>query len=456
MVLHEELGINSLGELEYACRENRLTTLKGFGAATQKKILASLEEISNNSGKVRLDEALHIFKGLELRVSKSLKAGETVQAVGELARHCEIVQQLELLVVAKTTSWQKLFSEDELQATDVNGNTAGKIGLWQEQGLALQVYTATLGSALPIRIFHSKEALTESQLQWLNTSPESRGKLEAKPKTFESWSPAWLESIWINENRKPSATAYRSEKTGPVKGIFHCHTTESDGTNTLEEMVEQAQKLGYEYIGIADHSQSAFYAQGLKPDAVRQQRKRIANLQKKMSIRIFHGIESDILVNGSLDYDKDVLKEFDFIVGSIHSRFKMERQEMTERVVNALQQPGLTILGHPSGRLLLARKAYELDWERCLEVAQESGASLEINANPHRLDIDWRLGASIEKRGVSVCINPDAHSTEGIKDTMYGEWMAEKAMIPAAQILNLRNVNDMESYLAERKIRAWR
>lgn len=446
-VLHEELGIQNLGELAYACRENRLSTLKGFGQATQEKILKSLEEMQSFEGKVRLDEALERYEVLEQKIRKHLGPSVRLEPLGELARHCEIVQLLEILVISKKKDWEKAFSKKELSDAST----------WEHGTDSFSVTTITLEkAALPLRVYHSEKDISPATKTLLLAAGEIRGKIEANPKLVQSWPASWLEAEWVHAGRQPAATAYQQKKCGSVKGIFHCHTNQSDGRNTLEEMITEAQALGYEYIGISDHSQSAYYAQGLKPNTVREQRKHIAALQKKFSIRIFHGIESDILIDGALDYEKDVLQEFDFVVGSIHSRFQMAKPEMTARIVRALKHPAITMLGHPSGRLLLARKPFDADWEECFDAAKESGAAIEINANPQRLDLDWRHGKAIETRGLNVCINPDAHSTQGLQDTKFGEWMAEKAMIPEALILNLRSVSQMEAFLSQRKKQAWR
>jgi DNA polymerase (family 10) len=268
---------------------------------------------------------------------------------------------------------------------------------------------------------------------------------------LEQWPLSCLEMQWIKDKRKPSVHLYRRQKHGKVQGIFHCHTDQSDGSDSLEVMVRAAQELGYSYIGISDHSQSAFYAQGLKVDKIMDQAKVIQKLQKKTKIRIFHGIESDILADGSLDYPEDVLAEFDFIVGSIHSRFQMKKNEMTERILRALRHPRLTMWGHPSGRILLGRKPYELDWEECLAQAAQSNVMIELNANPQRLDVDWRLGERLEHYQNLVCINPDAHSALGLQDTFFGEQMAEKAMLSTKQIFNLMGVDEVESFLWKRK-----
>ena len=237
-----------------------------------------------------------------------------------------------------------------------------------------------------------------------------------------------------------------------IRGIFHNHTTESDGSGSLREMVEGAQALGYEYIGISDHSRTAFYAHGLEIERIKRQHQEIDALQKKIrGIRIFKGIESDILPDGSLDYPNDVLETFDFVIASIHSRFNMSESEMTARVLRAIENPYVTILGHPTGRLLLSRNPFALNMNKIIDAAAEHGVTIELNANPHRLDLDWRLGKQVKQKGVQICINPDAHSMEGLKVVPIGIGIARKGWFSKEDVLNTLSKAEMEQYLVLRK-----
>jgi DNA polymerase (family 10) len=436
LAIQKELGINSLSELEYACKENRLITLKGFGKAIQDKVLHALVEMKANAGKLRLDEGLERAAELESRLRKKLGRETAIVAVGALGRRAEIVETLELAVglpavklagAAKALDWSSAPHESAIKG--LGTALSGKLA----DGTVVTLWSNADERALKILC-----------------APESLRK-DVSEKSFDDWESTWLEPEWVKGHRKPPRDAYRVARDGGVKGIFHCHTNFSDGAATLEEMVRGAEERGYQYIGISDHSQSAFYAQGLKPERIREQAKLIKELQKKVSIRIFHGVESDILADGALDYDAKTLDSLDFIVGSIHSRFQMDEAEMTKRLVKALSNPRTTFWGHPTGRLILGRKGYGLDWDKCLNAAAKAGVVVELNANPQRLDVDWRLGPELEKHGVSVCINPDAHAVEGIGDTRFGEWMAEKAMLPKSRILNLMSVGEMEKYLWQRK-----
>ncbi len=432
--LFSELGLQSIQELEYACRENRLSSLKGFGEKVQEKILESIDEKKKNAHLRRIDEALEEAEAIE-EILKKEKI--EFKRTGELLRHCEIISELEW-IVEDEKKIKNLFEGQTFEITYEDQNCKGfRI---KSEGVSKIIWSVS-------------EKNRDFWKRYFSLPRELREKKQFNSILNESddFPVSTLEEIWIAKKRKFKKSHYQQNLHGGVKGIFHCHTVESDGVDTLEDMVKAAEKFGYQYIGIADHSQSAFYARGLKEDRVLEQKKKIKELQKKVSIKIFHGIESDILQDGSLDYSKEFLKEFDFVVASIHSRFNLSKDQTTERILKALENQYTTMWGHPTGRLLLGRKPIEFDLSKVLKKAAEKNVVIELNANPQRLDMDWRWGDLIEEHKISVCINPDAHSCEGIKDTLYGEWMAEKAMIPATQILNLKSVEEVEKYLWQRK-----
>ena len=233
-----------------------------------------------------------------------------------------------------------------------------------------------------------------------------------------------------------------------VKGVFHNHTNRSDGSATLEEMVTAAAQLGYEYLGISDHSQTAFYASGLKLSELEEQEKEIQEVQKRHpNLKIFWGIESDILADGSLDYEDEILRRFDFVVASVHSRFNMERDAMTARILKAIRNPYTRFLGHVTGRLLLGRKGYDVDMPALIREAAKCNVAIELNANPVRLDIDWRWGPEMRKWKTLTSINPDAHEVAGLEDTKYGVAMARKALFTSGQVVNSRSAAEVGRWL---------
>jgi DNA polymerase (family 10) len=239
-----------------------------------------------------------------------------------------------------------------------------------------------------------------------------------------------------------------------LRGILHAHTVASDGVNTLEEMVEATRKRGYAYFGVADHSQSAHYAGGMKLEAIEQQHGEIDALNKRQrGFRIFKGIEADILADGSLDYPDEVLARFDFVVASVHSRFRLPSAEQTARIVRAVSNPHTTILGHMTGRQLLRRPGYEVDVEEVLKACAEHGVAVEINANPWRLDLDWRWHRRALELGCMMSINPDAHSTAELDLTRWGVAMARKGGVPNERVLNCLDLPAFSKFLADRRRR---
>lgn len=460
--LMEELSISSIGELEYACRENRLIGLKGFGEKIQSNVLQAIHEKRQYAGLKRRDQ---LINEIHLILDEGNKHNLALCAVGQWARFNEIIDQLEFLILqppdAKNGNdvlWLKEF------AKSVSIQCSEKIKI--EEHLDLNtIHRSVRGfelNGLPVIFWIGRKVSDESQAMdrlLLNLPEEVRLEYINKKNLIMhclDWSPAWLERETIHTLKKYGVNhTYRQGVNGSVRGIFHCHTSASDGVHSLREMVAAAQNKGYEYIGISDHSQSAFYAHGLSSEKVQEQKKEIDDLQKHFRIKIFFGIESDILADGSLDYEKSLLQEFDFVIGSIHSRFQMSKEQMTHRILKALENPFMTIWGHPSGRLLLSRKPYEVDWEACFLKAQEHQVTIELNANPQRLDIDWRFGLTLREIQNPVCINPDAHHVEELEHTVnYGEPLAEKAALASSQILNLKSVGEMESFLWERKQKA--
>jgi DNA polymerase (family X) len=237
-----------------------------------------------------------------------------------------------------------------------------------------------------------------------------------------------------------------------IQGVFHVHSTWSDGMATIEEMARTAQGLGYCYLGLSDHSQSARYANGLDPDRVREQHRTIDRVNETLDgITILKGSEVDILPDGSLDYPDDLLRQMDFVVASVHSRFNMPQAEMTARIIRAMHNPYVTMIGHLTGRLLLARQGYALDIDAIIAEAMRLGVIIELNANPHRLDLDWRHLRTTHAQGFLTSINPDAHSPDGLRDTIYGVGIARKGGVTAEHVLNTRGLQDVQDWLAQRR-----
>jgi DNA polymerase (family 10) len=444
MQLIEELGIHSLSELEYACKENRLLKLKGFGDKVQKKILDGLAFKKSNEGRLRIDDAFArakaIMPGL-LDAAASVSPGLRVSESGALRRRMETMSELDFVIEApENATIEKSLRASLAQVVERN--------------------RADLGLKLPVNLHFAPSARFGYELARTTASAEHWSAIGA-PAAFEAANEEeFFEKLKlpvIPPETRETGEEVKLARDGSlakilpwngVRGVFHNHTTRSDGVATLEQMVVAAKKLGYEYIGISDHSQSAFYAQGLKVPTLVEQEHEIRALQDKHpEIRIFWGIESDILQDGSLDYDDKVLKRFDFVIASIHSRFQMDREAMTDRILHAIRNPYTRFLGHATGRLLLGREGYALDMEKIIAEAAKHDVAIEINAHPARLDIDWRWGGELRKRGTLVSVNPDAHDTVGLEDVPYGIAVARKALLPASQVVNSRSAEDVAKWL---------
>jgi len=233
----------------------------------------------------------------------------------------------------------------------------------------------------------------------------------------------------------------------PFYGILHVHSNYSDGTNTLEEIVDACQKMNLKYMGICDHSKSAYYANGLNEERVLRQHKEIDRLNSRLNnFKIYKGIEVDILGDGSLDFSDDFLSCFDFVIASIHSNFGLGEEAMTKRLVSAIEHPHVTMLGHPTGRLLLGREPYAVNMEKVIEAAGKAGKTIEINSSPYRLDLDWRWGKYAKSKGIKTALNPDAHSVEGLADYKYGIGIARKGWLVTRDILNSYTTDELSHF----------
>jgi DNA polymerase (family 10) len=426
--LYEQLGIASLTELEYACRENRLIELKGFGEKTQTNILKGIEQVKAGRGKMILPAALQEAENL-LEEFRAWPALEQAEISGDLRRRMEIVASLDFILQGSAELKKKIESIGYV----ANGDFYEKIS---ESGLPIRISLAqknNFGSLLLERTGPEDFVHSFGSIELAATEAE----LFAKKK--KDFLPPECRDLGI------APKGLIEEKD--IRGVFHLHTKWSDGAHSLEEMVLAAKNLGLEYLGVSEHSRSAVYAHGLDEKRVLEQKKEIERLQKQFDFRIFHGIESDILSEGELDYSADFLKNFDFVIASVHGQMRMNPKDMTKRLVNALKNPATTWLGHWTGRLLLGRAAYEFDHEEVMKAAAGEGKGIELNASPYRLDMDWReLGRAAELK-IPLGIFPDAHSTGGLADTKYGVWMARKAGLRASDVVNTKTCAEIEKWL---------
>jgi DNA polymerase (family 10) len=465
--LWKELGIEDLGSLKAACQRGAIAAVGGFGEKSQQKILEGIEYIGSVSGQFRLDQALP-YAQLILAHLKKFPALQRVEIAGSLRRGKETVKDVDILASAP--------EPDLLSDHFVKGPGVAAIVAKGETKTSVRLEN---GLAVDLRVVGEKEF--PAALQYFTGSKEHNTALRGLAKDRglklneyglfrgeEALPLADEESIYRALGLEPIDPALRENlgeielarggslpallKRGDLKGMVHVHTTWSDGIASIESMVEAARERGYKYLGLTDHSQSAFYAGGLKPEKVREQHAEIDRLEGELAdFRIFKGIESDIRADGSLDYDGDLLDSFDFVVASVHSQLQMSEEAMTRRVIRALEDPHTTILGHPTGRLLLSRESFPINMDKVLRAAAGLGVAVEINANPRRLDLDWRHGPLARELRLLTSINPDAHSPEGMDDVEYGVAIARKAGFSRERVLNALDTAGFEDFLARRK-----
>lgn len=468
--LHNEIGITDLDALEAAARSGRIAAVRGFGERTQQRILDGIAFARGLAGRRRY----HHAEEAALRLAGFLDAFDGIDrtyVAGDLRRGHEIVDAI-ALVSAVTGSRERVAARIRAASgvTWYEGDdriVRGRFG----DGLAVEVCLASpdrLGGALlhmTGSAAHVAMLAEVAAARGLELSPEGLsdgGTLLSAPDEGALYHALGLVYVPPELREDGSEVALAREHRLPrlvelsdLRGCFHCHTTYSDGKATVEEMAEGALALGWRYLGIADHSRNAGYAGGLSPAQIRRQHREIDawNQRRAGELRLFRGIEADILADGRLDYSGDdgVLESFDYVIGSVHSLFRMERSAMTARMSRAVSDPRLTMLGHARGRLLLIRDGYDVDIDAVIESAAAAGAAIEINADPHRLDLSWQHWPLARERGVKTAINPDAHSVNGMRVVRYGVTIARKAWLTPADVINTWTLEEVEEYLDARR-----
>ncbi len=431
--LWQDLGVTTLGELEYACNENRLVDLKGFGLKTQDKVIEGIAQVRAHAGWFRLDHALAVA-----RVLSEATAGKLV---GPARRGCEIVDGVDLLVEGPAPT----------EPTALDGVPV-RWHAWEDPktlGVGLALRTGSAGHVERLRA-----RATERGLQ-LTDSALLRGGAPVPTPDEGSLYGALGVHLPSPERREDDVALVPSSEPGPrllrrgdLLGALHNHTTASDGLDTLTEMRAAAAGLGLTYLGISDHSQSAFYAKGLSPETLAAQVETIAELNGEgHPCALLSGVESDILADGALDYEPDTLGLLDVVVASVHSRHGQRGEPMTQRT---------SLVGHPTGRLLLGRPPTEFDMERFLDACVEGGCAVELNASPHRLDLHERHLAMARERGLRVSIAADAHSRQALAHLDFGVTIARRAGLRPEDILNCLSLEELRAWLSERRARASR
>lgn len=442
----KEMGIEGLGELLYACNENRLLLYKGFGEKTQKNVKEAIEFYFRHQGHFLYADiesyALHMQEvfGSQFKESKFMLCGDFVRQMPTLEKLCWVTdcntQQLSTFL--KDNGFETIDGTDEVLHAKGIENVLLEFQFSPKDQIQKRSF-----------ILNGSAAFVEA---WLNQYPASLDNIYSDQDAFSAASIHYIPSF-LREDPTIIEKAIKGSVTDivqptDIKSIIHSHSDWSDGTNTIEEMAKACIDKGFEYLVISDHSKSAFYANGLTEERVKAQHQYIDELNKKYApFKVFKSIESDILNDGSLDYADNLLSTFDLVIASVHSNLKMSEEKAMQRVIAAIENPFTTILGHPTGRLLLSRKGYPLDHEKIIDACIANKVVIEINAHPRRLDLDWTWIARAQEKGAILSINPDAHNVDGYNDIRYGTLAAQKGGLKKENNLSSFSLLDFETYL---------
>jgi DNA polymerase (family X) len=458
-VLWRELGVDTLADLKAACEAGQVATIKGFGATTQDKILHALAFLQSQQGKLRMDKARQLADVIHSQLTPLFG---WVAIGGQVRRMAQEVDKIEFLIgdndplaVQRQLDGLPGLVKNEAESSPFvwrgqsqNPAVAVAFSTYPRETVERQLFISTPGPAHLAQVGSAGVSLLRSAM----TSPDSS--------ETAIYAAAGLPYIVPEMREDASAFAWASQHTpdelitwADLCGTLHNHSTYSDGKHTLTQMATYAQSLGLTYFGIADHSQTATYAQGLKPDDVRKQQAEIdaLNAQFGPDFRILKGIESDILGDGSLDYDDEILATFDYVVASVHQTLTMTKEKATARLLRAIENPYTTILGHPTGRLLLSREGYPIDYQEIIKACAKHKVVIEINASPYRLDLDWRWIQYAQDQGAMLSINPDAHEMAGLLDMHYGVAVGRKGGLLKSKTFNALTLSEIEAYLANKK-----
>jgi DNA polymerase (family X) len=458
--------VESIDALREAAEQNRVSALKGFGAKTQDAILAALEFTAQSRGKLLLPQAQQLAQQLKTLLETALRT-EQVAVAGEVRRALPVVEVVRV-VVGTNQPWQAHEALNATEGLSADDHTSGPFawrGTATASGVRIDVQLARPEDFVTCLLLQTgADAHLNAPLPAGAPAPTLR-RLVKQTRFFTEqaiYETARLQ--FVEPEMREGAGEIEEAAAGKLPrlltdqdllGSLHNHSTYSDGAHSLRQMAEWLRDNRYQYLGICDHSRSAHYAGGLSIERVREQHREIEQLNQQLGpFRIFKGIESDILGDGSLDYPDEVLAEFDFVVASVHSGLKMDQERATERLLRAIQNPFCTMLGHPTGRLLLRREGYPLDYEAIIDACAEHQVVIEINANPWRLDLDWQWVRRCMEKGVRLSINPDAHHTDGYADMRFGVLQGRKGGLTPEMTLNALPVDDIAAYFRQRRERA--
>lgn len=465
--LLDDLGVASIDDLEKACKENRVAKLEGFSAKSQQNLLDGIQQIRQFASRHLYHHAEQAARPLFEAVKKHAKVIRA-ELAGSLRRRKETIKDIDIVASCKEADRAAImdfFTKlPTVQNIIAKGDTKSSVLL--ENGIAADLRLTTdkdfpyllhhlTGSAehnIALRGHGQKLGIKVSE--WGLFKGEKLIRCKDETEIFAALGMSYVPPELREDMGELDAALQdkipRLIENEDLKGVLHCHSTYSDGANSMREMAEECRRLGFEYFGICDHSMSVYYAKGLSPERVKQQHKEIDKLNAELKgFHIFKGTECDILPDGKLDYPDNVLASFDFVVASIHSSMNMTEEQATKRLIKAMEHPAVKIIGHPTGRLLLGREGYPINHRKVIEAAAELGVSIEINASPHRFDLDWRYCKYAAEKGVQISINPDAHEVAGIADIFYGVGIARKGWLRKNEVLNTKSTKEIAKWFRE-------
>ncbi|MBV9259683.1 MAG: DNA polymerase/3'-5' exonuclease PolX [Ktedonobacteraceae bacterium] len=476
-VIYDQLHVTSIAELEQACKENRLAHLPGFGKKTQDKILQGIAFLAQHADRFYYPVAEQEARQIQAALS-TLPGIVRLQVGGSLRRKRETIKDIDMVVSVADNAGDDVRNaimdfftkQPSVQAITGKGPTKSSVVL--SSGIAMDLRVVS-DSQFPYTLHHftgsrehhiplRRRALSMNMTindYGLFKGKDAQGELIPCKDEKDIYAALGLDYIEpeLREDMGEIEAAERHTlpelvQESDLRGVLHAHTTWSDGQNTLREMAEACIKRGFSYLGITDHSKVAAYAGGLSEEQLQRQGEEIDRLNEEFAHRlhILKGTECDILRDGSLDYSDEVLASLDFVVASIHSNFNLTREEQTKRMLRAIANPNVDIIGHPTGRILLGRAGYDLDMDAVIDAAAEHGVCIEINAHPSRLDLDWRLVRRARDRGIKIPIDPDAHALAGIDDMRYGIAIARKGWLRAIDVLNTMETNQLLEFFSGR------
>lgn len=466
-ILYQKLRIRTLSDLKEAAEKGKIAKLQGFGKKSELKILEALEQSEKQQARrlwfAAMQAAAPILDGL-----KSLKSVKEAEIAGSLRRGLETIGDLDFVASSSNPgavmNWftsqpfvKKILSKGQTKSSILllDGMQAD-LRVVPESQFAFALYYSTGSKEHNIKL--RGEALKRGwSLSEYGIEKTKKGgsappvKINSEEKIFQLFGLSYIPPE-LRENRGEFEAAAKKRipnliEEGDIRGALHCHTAASDGRNSLKEMIAAAEKLGWDYIGISDHSKSAVQANGLSEDRLLAQIEEIHKLSQKCKIRIFAGLECDILKDGKLDFSDDLLKQLDFLIASVHSVFQQDEKTMTKRLIRAIEHPSTTIIGHLTGRLLLKRQGYALNIPKVIDACIANKKIIELNGNPQRLDMDWRYWHTAIEKGLLCCINPDAHATTQLEFVNTGIRVARKGWLEKKHVINTFSLKKMEALL---------